>query len=280
MTTLSIQKLSETVGAEVVGLEAERLLTDDSLPVAILSALEVHGVLVFRDLRLDPEAQVSLCRRIGEVELFTGSHPVKGIFRVTLDPSKNPAADYLRGTFDWHIDGCTPVRDEFPQMATVLTACVVAEKGGETEFASTYVAYDDLSADEKKELEPLRVMHSLEASQRLVTPDPTPEQLGVWRQRPGREHPLIWTHKSGHRSLVIGATTDHVIGMSREAGRALLDDLLKRSTRAERVYRHHWSVGDTVIWDNRGVLHRVEPYDLSSPREMLRTTLLGDEPIQ
>ena len=280
MTTLSIQKLSETVGAEVIGLEPGRLLTDNSLAEGILSALEVHGVLVFRDLGLDPETQVSFCRRIGEVELFTGSHPVQGIFRVTLDPSKNPAADYLRGTFDWHIDGCTPVRDEFPQMATVLTACEVAEKGGETEFASTYAAYDDLSAAEKKSLGPLRVMHSLEASQRLVTPDPTPEQVAAWRQRPGREHPLIWNHKSGRRSLVIGATTDHVIGMSREEGRALLDDLLMRSTRPERVYRHHWSVGDTVIWDNRGVLHRVEPYDLSSPREMLRTTLLGDEPIQ
>ena len=145
MTTLSVEKLSETVGAELVGLEAERLLTDDSLPDAIRTALEEHGVLVFRGLRLDPETQVSFCRRIGQVELFTGSHPVQGIFRVTLDPAKNPAADYLRGTFDWHIDGCTPARDEFPQMATVLSACVVAEKGGETEFASTYVAYDNLS---------------------------------------------------------------------------------------------------------------------------------------
>jgi len=68
--------------------------------------------------------------------------------------------------------------------------------------------------------------------------------------------------------------------MSRADGRALLDDLLYRWTRTERVYRHEWSVGDTVIWDNQGVLHRVEPYDLTSPREMLRTTLLGDEPIQ
>jgi len=46
------------------------------------------------------------------------------------------------------------------------------------------------------------------------------------------------------------------------------------------VYRHEWEVGDTVIWDNRGVLHRAEPYDRTSPREMLRTTLLGDEPIK
>jgi alpha-ketoglutarate-dependent taurine dioxygenase len=237
-------------------------------------------VLVFRGLHLDPESQVALCRRLGEVELFTGSHPVEGIFRVTLDPSKNRAADYLRGTFDWHIDGCTPVTDEFPQMATVLTACVVAEQGGETEFASTYAAYESLTPGEQDQLQSLRVVHSLEASQRLVTPDPTAAQLAAWRQRPCREHPLIWIHKSGRRSLVIGATTDHVVGMSRRAGRALLDELLWRSTQTDRVYRHEWSVGDTVIWDNRGVVHRVEPYDLTSPREMVRTTLLGDEPIQ
>jgi alpha-ketoglutarate-dependent taurine dioxygenase len=46
------------------------------------------------------------------------------------------------------------------------------------------------------------------------------------------------------------------------------------------VYRHEWTVGDTVIWDNRGVLHRAEPYDPTSGREMLRTTILGVEPIQ
>jgi alpha-ketoglutarate-dependent taurine dioxygenase len=91
---------------------------------------------------------------------------------------------------------------------------------------------------------------------------------------------LVWTHRSGRKSLLVGATTDHVVDMERDAGRALLDELLERSTTPDRLYRHHWSVGDTVIWDNRGVLHRVEPYDLSSPREMLRTTILGDEPIQ
>src|SRR5262249_42719545 len=126
----------------------------------------------------------------------------------------------------------------------------------------------------------LRVVHTLEASQRLVTPDPTPEQLAVWRRRPVSEHPLIWTHKSGRRSLVLGASTDHVVGMDRAAGRALLDELLARCTTSDRIYRHVWSVGDTVLWDNRGVIHRAAPYDSTSPREMLRTTVLGDEPIR
>ena len=68
--------------------------------------------------------------------------------------------------------------------------------------------------------------------------------------------------------------------MDLDEGRALLEELLARATTPERVYRHEWSVGDTVIWDNRGVLHRAAPYDPASGREMLRTTILGDEPIQ
>jgi alpha-ketoglutarate-dependent taurine dioxygenase len=79
---------------------------------------------------------------------------------------------------------------------------------------------------------------------------------------------------------VLGATTERVEGMTLEEGRAYLDDLLARATRPDRVYRHEWMVGDLVIWDNRGVLHRALPYDASSPRDMHRTTIAGDEPIQ
>ncbi len=280
MTTMTTERLSDSVGAEVVGLDLDRLMTDDVLAGQILAALDANGVLVFRGLFLDPEAQVAFCRRLGRVEAFPGHHPVEGIYRVTLDTSKNPMADYLRGTFDWHIDGCTPLGDEYPEMATVLTAHAVAERGGETEFASTYGAYEALSDGEKERFGSLRVVHSLEASQRLANPDPTPEKVAAWRTRPSREHPLVWRHRSGRRSLVLGASTDHVVGMDRASGRALLDELLARATSPDRVYRHVWSVGDTVIWDNRGVLHRATPYDSDSPREMLRTTLLGDEGIE
>jgi alpha-ketoglutarate-dependent taurine dioxygenase len=90
----------------------------------------------------------------------------------------------------------------------------------------------------------------------------------------------VWTHRSGRKSLVLGASADYVVGMDLDQGRALLAELLDRATQPELVYSHRWSVGDTVIWDNNGVLHRAAPYDSSSPREMLRTTVLGDEPIQ
>jgi alpha-ketoglutarate-dependent sulfate ester dioxygenase len=281
MSLLTITKLSESVGAEVTGLDPAHLGSDDPVGETILDALEHNGVLVFRGLRLAPEAQVAFCRRLGEIDHSSdGHHPVPGIYPITLDKSKNSSAGYLRATFDWHIDGCTPIEDDYPQKATVLSALQVAEWGGETEFANSYAAYDALSDEEKQRFATLRVVHSLEASQRRVTPDPTPEQLARWRSRSTHEHPLVWTHRSGRKSLVLGASADYVVGMGLNDGRALLAELLERATVSDNVYSHAWSVGDTVVWDNRGVLHRAAPYDPSSTREMLRTTVLGDEPIQ
>lgn len=281
MSLLTINKLTESVGAEVSGIDPARAASDGTTGQAILDALEANGVLVFRGLQLDPEAQVAFCSLLGEIDHSSdGHHPVAGIYPISLDPSKNSSAAYLKATFDWHIDGCTPLGGEYPQKATVLSAVQVADWGGETEFANSYQAYDALTAEERERFDSLRVVHSLEASQRRVTPDPPPEQLARWRSRPTHEHPLVWTHRSGRKSLVLGASADYVVGMDLDEGRVLLADLLERATTRDRVYSHAWSVGDTVIWDNRGVLHRAAPYDPNSPREMLRTTVLGDEPIQ
>jgi alpha-ketoglutarate-dependent taurine dioxygenase len=274
--TIETVKLTETVGAEVRGVDVDRLLHDEDLPTWTHRALEANGVLVFRGLHIDDAAQIAFSKRLGRVEVFgQGAHPE--IFLVTLDPAKNRSAPYLRGTFDWHIDGLT---DDVPIMATILSAHGVADSGGETEFASTYTAYDDLTPDEQERFGSIRVVHTIEASQRRIVADPTPDQVAMWRARPAKEQPLIWRHRDGRRSVVLGPTADQVVGMEREEGHALLDDILVRATAWHRVYRHDWRVGDLVIWDNRGVLHRALPYDPGSPREMHRTTLHGDEAIQ
>ena len=276
MAVITTDKLTPTVGALVEGVDRDQLLHDDALPAWTLDALEANGALVFRDLHLDDETQVAFSRKLGTLEkLGQGEYPE--IFLVTLDPTRNPAATYLKGTFHWHIDGCT---DDIPIMATMLSAHAVAESGGETEFASSYQAYEHLSDQDKQHCESLRVVHTIEASQRLLNPDPSPEALEMMRQRPAKEHPLVWTHRSGRKSLVLGATADYVVGLDPEASRALLDDLLARATTPDRVYRHVWQVGDVVVWDNRGVLHRALPYDPGSPRDMHRTTFAGDEQIQ
>jgi alpha-ketoglutarate-dependent taurine dioxygenase len=273
---LTTKKLGATVGAQILDVDCDRLVTDPDLPSECLQTLDEHGALVFRELNLDDATQVAFSRKLGHVEVF-GRGELPEIFRVTLDPAKNPAAGYLRGTFDWHLDGAT---DDIPIMATLLSAHAVADAGGETEFSSTYAAFDDLTDDDQQRYLALRVVHSFEAAQRLVNPDPSPKELEMWRQRPAKTHPLVWRHRSGRRSLVLGATASHVEGMEVDAGRALLADLLAWSTTPDRVYRHEWAVGDLVIWDNRGVLHRACPYDAASPRDMHRTTIAGDEPIQ
>jgi alpha-ketoglutarate-dependent taurine dioxygenase len=276
MPTIATEKLTDTVGAVVTGVDADQLLADGFADWC-LEALEENGALVFRDLHVDDATQVAFSKRLGRVETFNPKAEHPEIFVVTLDKSKNRSAAYLKGTFDWHIDGMT---EDIPIMATLLSARAVATSGGETEFASTYAAYDDLTDEEKERFLDIRVVHTIAASQRSAFPDPTPEQQAAWDSRPAKEHPLIWQHRSGRRSLVLGATTDHVVDMDADASRAFLDGLLERATAPERVYRHTWAVGDLVIWDNRGVLHRACPYDESSPRDMHRTTLFGDEPVQ
>ena len=274
-TAIETVPLTESVGVEVRGVDTDRLLHDTALPGWTLRTLEANGVLVFCGLHLDDAAQVAFSKRLGKVEIFgKGEYPE--IFLITLDPAKNRAADYLRGTFDWHIDGLT---DDIPIMATLLSAHDVADTGGETEFASTYAAYDALTAEEQERFASIRVVHTIEAAQRRLHDEPTPEQLQIWRSRPAKEQPLIWTHRDGRRSVVLGPTADHVVGMDRDEGQALLADILARATAPERVYTHRWQVGDFVIWDNRGVLHRALPYDPASPRDMHRTTLHGDEAI-
>ena len=129
MATVTVTKLSDTVGAEVTGVDVEQLLTDDSLAGTIMDALEENGVLVFRGLHIDPESQVEWCHKLGEIDMTPGHHPVPGSTASRSTRSKNPLADYLRGTFDWHIDGCTPSKDVPPIKATLLTAHAVAEQG-------------------------------------------------------------------------------------------------------------------------------------------------------
>ena len=275
MSTITVEKLGK-VGARVEGVDVERMRDDDTLPEWCHEALEANGVLVFPALHVDDETQVAFTHKLGRPVLFHWRADLPEIYPVTLDQQLNSRADYLRATVEWHIDGA---QDEIPALASLLSAKVLAATGGETEFASTYVAYDELSDGEKERFEDVRVLHSLAGTQRLVNPNPTPEQEAAWAAG-AREHPLVWRHRSGRRSLVIGSTAVGVVGMDDDTGTELLHDLLARATTADHVFRHEWGEGDMVIWDNRGVIHRVQPYDPSSGREMHRTTIEGDEPIQ
>lgn len=275
MSALVTEKLSESVGVKILGVDAERLVTDEDLPGRCLELLEQHSVLLFPELHAGDAAQVEFSRKLGPLAKFP-NFPNEHVMIISFDPD-NPNAKYYPSNDYWHLDGSM---DQVPARASIMSAHVITEEGGETAFASTYAAYDALTEREKEQFAGLRVIHRMARIQSRTFPDPTPEQQADWARFPDREHPLVWTHESGRRSLVFGASASHVIGMDFDRGQALLEELQERATTPDRIYTHTWSVGDMVIWDNTGLVHRACEFDRSLPRRMHRSTLIGQEPIQ
>ncbi len=152
--------------------------------------------------------------------------------------------------------------------------------GGNTEFCNTYAAYSALSDERKAEIDELRVIHSMWNTQLYHTPEPTTEQLEQWMSMGEVELPLVWKHKSGRKSLVLGNTAQEVVGMSRMDSARLLHGLRDWATQEQFVYSHEWNVGDAVMWDNTGTMHRAMPYDPDCGRLLHRTKTAGVEPIQ
>jgi alpha-ketoglutarate-dependent taurine dioxygenase len=259
--------LAPHIGVQVTGVDN---LLDEVTIATCLEALKWRGVLLIRGLDLDDGQQVAFSRRLGEVV----SQRDKEIFTVSLDPSVNPLAEILKGTFNWHIDG---TYDSVPQKATTLTAKVVAMDGGQTEFASTYAAYEALPADTRERIDGLRVIHSFEAAQRGVIDSPSEKQLAAWRRVPSNEVSLVWERSDGRKSLVLGSTAERIVGLAEDESRALLDELLAWSTQPRFRYTHQWQEGDLVVWDNTGLLHRALPYSVESQRTLHRTTVHGLE---
>ena len=282
--------LTPRIGARVA-MPREQVL-DPAHADEIRDALERYGVLVFPRIELGDEEQVTLSNNLGRI-IPMGAIREDGtpdpIYKITLDPKENPfGAEYLKATIGWHIDGLFD--DGPPAKATMLSGRKLSAEGGQTEFCNAYAAYEDLAEAEKKRCESLRIQHTLAASNRFSSPNPTPEEAARWQKLEARraatgrkgekEHPLVWRHRSGRKSLVLGMTVDHVIGIPEAESRALIEKLSAHATRREIVYRHEWTVGDLLMWDNCGVMHRVIPYDASSGRMMHRTTLYGNETIE
>lgn len=236
----------------------------------ILRLVQERGVVVFRELNLSDEQQIAFTRT-----LSTTTTDFKAT-KITMDSSENPSAEYIRGAFYWHIDG---TMGKVPQFASVMSARRLSETGGNTEFCNTYAAYQALSDEERAQYDDLQVVHMFEASQRYVNPEPSYELLQRWQMFKPNVLPLVWKHRSGRNSLVLGSTASHIEGMGLREGQALLVKLRDWSTQSRFTYSHSWRLGDLVIWDNTGTMHRATPYPLDSDRLMYRTQIDGDEPF-
>lgn len=265
-----VRKLQERIGSEIL-TDPETLARPD-VGAEVRRLLLERGVLVFKRLQLTDAEQVALARMIGAVR----EEGEKGIFKITLDKAANDRADYLKGSFNWHVDG---THDDVPVFASLLSGRVLSDVGGQTEFVNSYAAYEELPQEMKDRIAGLKVVHSVEVSMRRGGVEPTEANLAYWRSLPDKTHNLVWTHRNGRKSLLIGCHASHVAGMERGEGDRLLQELLQWATQPRFKYRHDWSVGDLLIWDNTGTMHRVEPYAEDSGRLMHRTTLLGEEAV-
>jgi alpha-ketoglutarate-dependent taurine dioxygenase len=274
--SVTIEPIKPLIGGRVRVDKAH--LCDDAVVETVRAALEERGVLVFPQLALSDEEQLAFTDRLGERVNFTRQVPgsdasAPDVYKVTLDKKINTEPDYVLGTFFWHVDGMT--LDMPLPKATVLSARRLSDTGGATEFANLYAAYEALPDEEKKDLAELRVIHTLEASIRPVYGHPPQERIERWRgMAQPMEHPLVWTHADGRKSLLLGTHADGVVGWPGPHGRALLWRLQQWAAQPDFVYRHNWQVGDLVIWNNEGLMHRVVPYT-DGRRTMHRTSIGG-----
>jgi alpha-ketoglutarate-dependent taurine dioxygenase len=276
---INTRELKPAIGT-MVETDAATLLSGTAAG-DIRTLFEERSVLVFPAVDFDDQRQIAFTQTLGVQAFENNGVPQangekQAIFKVSLDPKVNPIGEYLKTSFFWHLDG---TMHEMPILASLLSARYLPPEGGATEWANTYAAYDALPASDKAALEGLRVVHANWALQRFVNPEPSHEVFAAARGVPAREHPLVWKHRSGRNSLVIGSTAAYVVGMEPADSMDLLVRLRDWATQPQFVYRHDWKVGDLVMWDNTGTLHRALPYDGASGRLLHRTMLQGEEPI-
>jgi alpha-ketoglutarate-dependent taurine dioxygenase len=282
---IEVRRARDSFAGEVLGADLSR--AEDFAPVH--RAFLDHGVIVVRDQRLAPEAQIAFSRRFGPL---MGRRPsasdkvlMPGFPEITLLSNRTENGHYI-GNADagryWHSDMSF---EENPNLGTVVYAVEIPPDGGDTLFSDLELAYATLPGDLKRRIDGKRTAHTFAKHYREVMargstrPPLAPEQLvalkEVW-------HPAVRTHpETGRKALFVNpGHTTRVEGLGEAESAALLDTLFAHSLRPEHVYRHKWRIGDTVVWDNRRVMHQAETYDMSRyTRHMHRTCIHGDRPF-
>jgi alpha-ketoglutarate-dependent 2,4-dichlorophenoxyacetate dioxygenase len=275
---MNIIPLGPGFAAELRGVTLADVANDDAAYKAARAAFEDHSVLVFRDQEISGEGQLAFSRRFGPPEvtkvgsLGTGTHFV--ILTTIGDDGKVVPEDHryaMRNKANqlWHTDSSFK---SVPALTSVLSARTIPAKGGETEFASTRLAFERLDPALQKKLESSFAWHSYGHSRGKIQDGlATPEEMAVlppvcWR--------MVWTNPvNGRKALYIASHAYAVEGMEPKAGEQLIEELAAAATAPGITYEHKWRNGDVVMWDNRATMHRGRPWPGNEPRYMVRTTI-------
>jgi alpha-ketoglutarate-dependent taurine dioxygenase len=275
--SLRLEPTDATLGAVITGVRLAAL--DDAEWRAIEAAFHEHAVLILPGQHPSRDEQVAFGRRFGELDSLvarTGTVPISNrLPDGRLLEGANPIKQILIGNEGWHTDSSyMPVSAR----ASLLSAEVVTEQGGETEWADMRAAWDALDAATRERVADLAAFHSIKYSQARAGLNAPSFAYGYeieLKDAPLR--PLVKVHPvTGRSALFIGRHAFGVPGLAQEESERLLDELLAFACRPPRVLQHRWQPGDLAIWDNRCVLHRARPYDPNVPRVLYHTRIAGD----
>lgn len=282
----SCKPLHPLFAAEASGVDLAQPL-DPATIAAIDAAMDTYAVLVFRGQPLDQAQQIALSKQFGPLDAglrkATGA-PTRfqydeliDIGNVAIDgavaaPDNRKLIGQLANQL-WHADSTF---QDVPVKYSMLSAVVVPDEGGQTQWADLRASWDALPEKTRRHVEGRTARHSAFHSRIGLGDDAyDAEQLARF---PPVERPLVHVHPgSGRKVLYPSVHVDRVSGLSVPEGRLLVAELLEHATQPEFVYTHDWRVGDYVMWDNRSTLHRGKRYDLSLRRDLRRTTTLERE---
>lgn len=275
---IAIKPIDATLGAIVSDVDLANL--NDAAWQEIHRAFLTYGVLVFPGQHLDADAQGRFARRFGNLEQMSpkGETPTFAIANIKPDGSLAQESEYqyqiLKGNEGWHTDSTyMPLASK----AAMLSAVIVPPAGGETEFADMRAAWDALSPEMQKKLEGLSAFHSLYYSQARQGFTHAPDHMYGLHDKGAPLRPVVKVHpETGRKSIYTGRHAHDVNGMTAKESERFLDEILQWACRPPRTYKHAWSVGDLVVWDNRCVMHRACPYDKSHPRHLRGSRVSGE----
>lgn len=274
---LDLRPVAGRIGAEVRGVTLSDSL-DPSVVEAIQQALLEHKVLFFRgQTHLDDQGQEAFAKLLGEPV----PHPTVPVREGSSYLMQLSAADGQRAN-SWHTD--VTFVDAYPK-ASILRSVIAPESGGDTVWANTAAAYNDLPPELRELADKLWAVHSNEYDYANPRPNVTAEQAAKYRKAFTStvfetEHPVVRVHPlSGERSLLLGHFVKRIKGYSQANSAHLFDLLQSHVIRLENTVRWRWSVGDVAIWDNRATQHyAVDDYG-DQARIVRRVTLQGEVPV-
>lgn len=268
---LKATPISAALGAEITAADGSPLdlaaTWDDELYEEINHSLLEYKVLIFKNqTALAPETQLAMAQKWGPVpghplgsrqdDAISADVPV-----VVLENTKGRPQEARNDM--WHSDvSCV----DMPAAVNLLYA---ADYGllpgfGDTLFANMERAWESLTPELQENLKEKIAFFSTHRFENDSPLEPLKVSTGTY-------HPAVRSHPETCRdSLYISPTFfDHFKDMPANESAALHTLLSAVATKPENTYRHRWTTGDFIIFDNRNTMHyAVFDYEPGQTRTM------------